>query len=187
MLPLKKKMRKRRKSARRIFEGTESETAGLLERGDEKSNSEGSKTSKHDDQDGESIFTDNDDLSAQTKGSHALGFKNKAVREVMESAAGKEIVPSSEEITSNYLTKMLLPCVSSIMSPFALEVFATTIAVGSDNIAIYVAVFASEEFWEVAITVGLVLGMLYMWYFIANIFVQFETGQVHCVRTIRST
>ena len=87
---------------------------------------------------------------------------DKLVRDVMENAAGKEVVPSSEEITSNYITRTMMPCLSAIMSPFAFEVFATTIAVGSDNIAIYVAVFASEEYWEVAITIGLVLGMLYV-------------------------
>lgn len=167
-------------NARRNFEGTESETAGLLESGDDNSKSERSNESEHDGQHVESVFSYKDDLSAQTRDSHALGAKNKLVRDVMENAAGKEVVPSSEEITSNYITRTMMPCLSAIMSPFAFEVFATTIAVGSDNIAIYVAVFASEEYWEVAITIGLVLGMLYVWYFIANMFVQFELVKYIC-------
>ena len=163
--------------ARKEFTGTQSETANLLENGDDKAKSEKSDAGADDDED---AWNDQDDLTAVTGATHELGIKNKQVREVMENVAGKDVVPTVDEITSNYITRVMKPCLGAMMSPFALEVFATTIAVGSDNIAIYVAVFASEKLWEVAITIGLVFGMLYGWYLIANVFVQFELVKYVC-------
>ncbi len=172
-----------KEDTRRDYEGTRDETAGLLESGRGGKAQPGGDDAGNDDggdADDESTLVGQDDSSTRSKNSHSSGLNNSRVRGAMESAVGREVVPTSEEITSNFITQLMKPCLGVIISPFAQEVFATTIAVGSDNIAIYVAVFASEKYWEVAITIGLVFGMLYVWYLIANIFVQFELVKYVC-------
>lgn len=179
-------------SAKMKYDGSASENAGLLRGGDDNA-VESDDTDRRiedvsvsqgggDNEDDLSLNTWNetDDLSVRTKETQERGRQTVAIRNIMENSTGKDVIPGPGEISSNIITRTFTPLLECMMTPFALEVFATTMAVGSDNIAIYVAVFASEDLLEVGITITLILGMVYVWYFLATLFVQFELVKYVC-------
>jgi Cadmium resistance transporter len=66
---------------------------------------------------------------------------------------------SEEEQESNFLSELVSNICSSLMDPFMLEVTVYALVCSSDNIAIYIALFASMKVWEtlVVITVFYIL------------------------------
>lgn len=62
---------------------------------------------------------------------------------------GDEEEKEDEEEESNVLSNMFKRVCQSCMDPFVVEVAAYALVCSSDNIAIYISIFASMKLWEV--------------------------------------
>eukprot|EP01116_Phalansterium_solitarium_P014523 TRINITY_DN32230_c0_g1_i1.p1 TRINITY_DN32230_c0_g1~~TRINITY_DN32230_c0_g1_i1.p1 ORF type:complete len:321 (+),score=-19.61 TRINITY_DN32230_c0_g1_i1:161-1123(+) len=60
---------------------------------------------------------------------------------------------------------------SRIISPQTLKVTGATLGNGGDNVGIYIPLFAQTAGWEIAVTVGIFLIMLFIWCFAAYLLV----------------
>ena len=68
------------------------------------------------------------------------------------------------------------------MSPLALDVFLSTVACGSDNIAIYAAVFAASNLLEVGLIIAIIFGLIYLCYIAAGLVLKLEGLRYFCVK-----
>lgn len=90
-------------------------------------------------------------------------------------------IPTPEDINDSFLNKVLGPCFKHLMTPLALEVFLTTVACGSDNIAIYASVFAAESLIQVGFTIAIIFGLIYLMYLLACVVVKLEAVRYFCI------
>jgi cadmium resistance protein CadD (predicted permease) len=58
-----------------------------------------------------------------------------------------------DEEESNFLSEMVGKICSSVLDPFTLEVTVYALVCSSDNIAIYIALFASMKVWETLVII----------------------------------
>jgi cadmium resistance protein CadD (predicted permease) len=65
---------------------------------------------------------------------------------------GKDKEDDEEEGESNFISEGFNKLCRSCMDPFVLEVVVYALACSSDNIAIYISIFASMKLWEVLVT-----------------------------------
>lgn len=90
-------------------------------------------------------------------------------------------IPTPEDINDSILSKVMGPCFRHLMTPLALEVFLTTLACGSDNIAIYASVFAAESLIQVGLTIAIIFGLIYVMYLLACVVVKLEAVRYLCI------
>lgn len=90
-------------------------------------------------------------------------------------------IPSPDDISDSWLNQVLGPFFNNCMSPLALDVFLSTVACGSDNIAIYAAVFAASNPLEVGLIIAVIFGLIYLCYIAAGLVLKLEGMRYFCV------
>ena len=98
--------------------------------------------------------------TAELTGGAVSSYNNPAVvapkamyREGEEEGEDEKLEPPADTSEGNFLSKAFSMVCQSCLDPFTRDVTVMALICSSDNVAIYIAIFATEKKWEVFLTV----------------------------------